>query len=175
MTLLHSIISITHCFVELPNGESTQFTHIGLVHLSTHLTLEHVLCVPSFSFNLLYVSKLTQRLPYCLLLLSQFCLLQDLTCLRTIGVGEVDNGLYLLQNSTSKTSSFPSSLTECLSTHKHINSVHSTATSSSPNMSTIWHFRLGHPSFNKLLHLKDVLSSFFGVCTDVCTVCPLEK
>ena len=60
-----------------------------------------------------------------------------------------------------KTSSFPSSLSECLSTHKHINSVHSTTTSSSPNMSTIWYFRLDHPTFNKLLHLKDVLSSFF--------------
>ena len=147
MTLLHSITSITHCFVELPNGESTQVTHISSVHLSTYLTLEHVLCVPSFSFNLLYVSKVTQRLPYCLLLFSQFCLLQDLTCWRTIGVGEVDNGLYLLQNSTSK-SSFPSFLSECLSTHKHINSIHSTTTSSSPNMSTIWHFRLDHPSFN---------------------------
>ena len=62
VTFLHSITSITHCFVELPNGESTQVTHIGSVHLSSHLTLEHVLCVPSFSFNLLYVSKLTQWL-----------------------------------------------------------------------------------------------------------------
>ena len=106
VTLLHSITSITHYFVELPNGESTQVTHVGSVHLSTHLTLEHVLCVPPFSFNMLYVSKLTQRLPYCLLLLSEFCLLQDLTCWRTIGVGEVDNGLYLLQNSTSRHQAF---------------------------------------------------------------------
>ena len=90
-------------------------------------------------------------------------------------MGEVDNGLYLLQNSTSKTSSFPSSLSECLSTHKHINSVHSTTTSSSPNMSTIWHFRLGHPSFNKLLHLKDVLSSFFGVCIGCLYCLPFGK
>lgn len=53
VTLLHSITSITHCFVELPNGESTQVTHIGSVHLSSHLTLEHVLCVPPLTCYML--------------------------------------------------------------------------------------------------------------------------
>ena len=42
-------------------------------------------------------------------------------------------------------------------------------------MSTIWHFRLGHLSFNKMLPLKSVLHSFFGVCTNVCIVCHLAK
>ena len=40
-------------------------------------------------------------------------------------------------------------------------------------MSTIWHFRLGHPSFNNML--PSVLHSFFGVCIDGCIVCPLAK
>lgn len=58
MTFLHSITSITHCFVELLNGESTQVTHIGSVHLSTHLTLEHVLRVPSFSLTCYMLASL---------------------------------------------------------------------------------------------------------------------
>lgn len=43
------------------------------------------------------------------------------------------------------------------------------------DMSTIWHFKLGRPSFNKMLPLKIVLHSFSSVCIDVCIVCPLAK
>ena len=42
-------------------------------------------------------------------------------------------------------------------------------------MSTIWDFRLGHPSFNKLLPLRDVLPSFSDKLSNVCTICPLAK
>ena len=46
--------------VQLPNGELAQVTHIGTVVLSSSLILKNVLCVPSFSFNLLSISSLTQ-------------------------------------------------------------------------------------------------------------------
>lgn len=42
-------------------------------------------------------------------------------------------------------------------------------------MSTIWHFRLGHPSLNKMLPLKSVLPSFSGECTETYTICRLAK
>ena len=67
VNLFTSITSSTKCVVELPNGESAQVTHVGLVRVSSNLVLENVLCVPSVSFNLLSISKLTQTLPYCLL------------------------------------------------------------------------------------------------------------
>ena len=47
------------CVVELPNGETTMVTHIGSICLSKTLILTNVLCVPSFSFNLLSVSQST--------------------------------------------------------------------------------------------------------------------
>ena len=50
-SLLTSVITLTQCVVELPNGESAQVTHIGTIKLSTTLILDRVLCVPSFSFN----------------------------------------------------------------------------------------------------------------------------
>ncbi|KAL4650764.1 hypothetical protein ACB092_01G111800, partial [Castanea dentata] len=103
ISLFQSYTTVSHCVVELPNGESAHVTHIGIVKLSNFLILEHVLCVPSFSFNLLFVSQLTQRLPLCLVFLSQYCFIQDLSCWKTIGVGEVHNGLYLLQKRTSRT------------------------------------------------------------------------
>ena len=42
-------------------------------------------------------------------------------------------------------------------------------------MSKLWHSRLGHPSFNNLLPIKDALPSFSQSCDDICTVCPLAK
>ena len=42
-------------------------------------------------------------------------------------------------------------------------------------MSILWHFRLGHSSFNKLSSLQDVLPSFSSKCNDICTICPLAK
>ena len=39
--------------VELPNGETTMVTHISSISLSATLTFHNILCVPSFSFNLL--------------------------------------------------------------------------------------------------------------------------
>ena len=46
---------------------------------------------------------------------------------------------------------------------------------SNKDMSILWHFRLGHPSFNKLSSLQDVLPLFSTKCNDICTICPLAK
>ena len=39
----------------------------------------------------------------------------------------------------------------------------------------VWHFRLGHPSINKLRSLQDTLCVDFNSCTDVCHIYPLAK
>ena len=64
--IVHSIRLLTHftvvnCMVELPNGETALVTHIGSICLSETLILTNVLCVPSFSFNFLFVSQLTMK------------------------------------------------------------------------------------------------------------------
>ena len=71
--LLTSITATMQSLVQLQNGESAQVTHIGIVTLSSLLTLTNVLCVPSFSFNLLFVSTLTFSQSYCLVFLSTYC------------------------------------------------------------------------------------------------------
>jgi hypothetical protein len=45
-------------YVKLPNGQLALITHIGTVRISQDLILHDVLCVPSFSFNLISVNKL---------------------------------------------------------------------------------------------------------------------
>ena len=58
--LLTLITAISHTMVQLPNGEAAIITHVGSIQLSSHITLTNVLCVPSFSFNLLSVSSITK-------------------------------------------------------------------------------------------------------------------
>ncbi|XP_057981102.1 uncharacterized protein LOC131166525 [Malania oleifera] len=85
--------------VTLPNGEAVAVTHIGTVRPTKDLILHNVLCVPSFSFNLISARKLAHTLKCCLIFLSKKCFIQDLLTWRTTGMGEVKNGLYhLLQN-----------------------------------------------------------------------------
>ena len=145
ISFFQTYTTVANCVVELPNGESAHVTHVGTVKLSNFLTLEHVLYVPSFSFNLLSVSQLTHSLPLCL--------------------------VYLLQKSNSRTAP---SLSNLASTNKNLKSALS-ASVSNKDMSILWHFRLGHLSFHKLSVLKDVLPSFSHKCTDICTICPLAK
>ena len=103
VSLLTFVTSIVQFCVYLPNGEEALVTHIGTVQISSTLTLTRVLCVPSFNFNLIFISKLTKSLYCCLLFLGNCCFIQDLTQWSTIGLGKECNGLYLLQDSTPHT------------------------------------------------------------------------
>ena len=82
MYFVHLLTDFTfvNCVVELPNGEIALVTHIGSICLSENLILTNVLCVPSFSFNLLLVSQLTKKMHCCLIFLSTSCFIQDLNC-----------------------------------------------------------------------------------------------
>ena len=73
-----SITSSVQNSIRLPNGDMVKVTHIGTVKVSATLTLEHVLCIPSFSFNLISISKLTQNPSCCCIFLSHHYFLQDL-------------------------------------------------------------------------------------------------
>ena len=78
---IHFFTSITSSIqnsIRLPNGDMVKVTHIGTVKVSATLTLEHVLCIPSFSFNLISISKLTQNPSCCCIFLSHHYFLQDL-------------------------------------------------------------------------------------------------
>ena len=117
VSLLSSITVVTNALVQLPNEKTASVTHIGTIVLSSSLTLNNVLCVPSFTFNLLSASTITNTQPCCLVFLSTFCFVQDLASWRTIGVGQQLDGLYLLQSgSLQHTSS--TTFTEFLANHK---------------------------------------------------------
>ena len=94
---LTTIISIVHTCVYLPNGEQALVTHVGTVQVSSTLTLTVVLCVHSFTFNLISISKLTKNICCCLIFLCDCCFIQDVAKWSTIGLGKAHNGLFLLK------------------------------------------------------------------------------
>ena len=144
ISCLTTVTSTIQATVELPNGNLVPVTYIGTVKLSYSLILTDVLCVPSFHFNLITVSKLVQSSLSCLIFLSTYCFIQAFTTWRMIGLGKIHNGLYILQTPvldfrSSQIASFPSF-------HFANNTV---ASVSNLTGLQLWHCRLGHPSFDK--------------------------
>jgi hypothetical protein len=139
-------------YVKLPNGQLALITHVGTVRISQELTLHDVLCVPSFSFNLISVSKLIQTLHCCLIFLGSYCFMQNLSPWKTIGVGEERSGLYhLLQVSGKHSPIVPNSV---VSFFNNVSNSAVSATSIKNVSDDIWHYRLGHVSSSRmhLLH-----------------------
>ena len=99
ITCFTSITATLNTYVNLPNGEVVSVTHISTVKISERLTLHNVLCVPSFSFNLISVSQLAKSMVCCLIFFGNLCFIQDLAHWSTLGLGRECNGLYLLEKS----------------------------------------------------------------------------
>ena len=85
ITYFTSITSTLNTYVNLPNGEIALVTHIGIVKITEKFVLYNVLCVPSFSFNLISVSELAKTISCCLIFLGNMCFIQDLALWSTIG------------------------------------------------------------------------------------------
>jgi hypothetical protein len=160
-----SITAIVSTSVHLPNGSIAAVTHIGTIKLSDNLTLTEVLCVPSFTFNLISASKLIKTLRCCLIFFAGYCFIQNLHHWRTIGVGKEEAGLfYLLQdNKVPASVSIPS-----FEQHVSFNSI------KKPSLD-VWHYRLGHPSISRIKLLHEHVSEISCNSESVCPICPLAK
>ena len=174
-----SITSSIQISVRLPNGDIVKVTHIGTVQVSASLLLENVLCIPSFSFNLISISKLTQNSSCCYIILSNFCFLQDLQHWKMIGFGKKQGGLYTLQCTSQVT--LPDSVSKALSllsSYFHGKSVNSCNLDSSDSVFRLWHYRLGHPSSQRLTLLNNIVPDIKS-CNNTkpfdCHICPLAK
>ena len=60
------------------------------------IPLTSVLSLPNFSFNLMFVSKLTRALKCYISFFPDFCLFQDLMTKQIIGRGRESGALYIL-------------------------------------------------------------------------------
>lgn len=64
--------------VILPNGNSTSIISTGSVQISASCTLQNVLLVPDFQFNLISISQFTKDQNCCVVFYPHFCVFQDL-------------------------------------------------------------------------------------------------
>lgn len=64
--------------VKLPNGSNAIAEFSGDVHLSDSIILTDVLYLPSFSFHLISVSRLTKGSSYCCVFSDKTCFIQDI-------------------------------------------------------------------------------------------------
>lgn len=101
-----SLVLSVNYDVTLPNGHTVSIAGTGSVRLSDHLTLENVLFVPEFHFNLVSVSALTHQHHYSVIFTSDIYVILDLTQAQMIGMGRQSGNLYIL-DSSNLFSSFP--------------------------------------------------------------------
>lgn len=113
--------------VQSASGSPHNVSHIGTVKINHKITLTNVLHIPSFKYNLLSVHHLTKNNHCAVIFFPTFCLLQDLTSKKMIGAGEERNDICYFKTE---------------------NPIALNATNESDH--TLWHQRLGHPSFSCL-------------------------
>lgn len=149
--------------VQLPNGSFLVAHFSGTVHFTDSFYLVDVLYLPEFQFNLISVTKLVDTLNCKLSFDSTMCLIQDTPALKMIGQARRFDGLYYLI-SPGMCTPHVASLTQA-----------SASCFSAISSSTLWHFRLGHPSYERLRLLGD--SFPFISCTQDhnCDTCHLAK
>ena len=100
-----------------------------------------------------------------------------------IGVGEVHDGLYLLQHSPSDTYAIPTLSQATPSFQSIFNFVfHSIFNKTLPYVinnvkipASVWYSRLRHPSDDKISVLKNVFPGITPISNEICEICPLAK
>lgn len=141
--------------MNLSNGSNVTVSLVGKYFLTKDIVLENVFYVPSFRFNLLSVSRITQsgKIGITFFLIKK-CSIQDLHNGATLGTGELVDGLYYFTGSSGHAySAFIGSFVN----------------------SSVWHKRLGHPSNTVLSTLKSALNLSDFDLSDSCDVCHKVK
>ena len=146
--------------VKLLNGHLVSATHSGEICLSTSIVLSNVLYIASFTFNLISISKLVSSTNCKLIFFSTSCILQDMNTQARIGIVEVRNGLYhLIPNHITKPS-VQTAITHPQCTITPID---------------LWHFRMGHPSFERLQYMQSSYPFLKHNKDFVCNTCYYAK
>lgn len=115
---------------------------MGTIRFTSQFAIKHVLYVPQFSLNLIYVSKLCLELSCIVIFINSKCLLQDPQSLKMIGSNDFIEGPYYLNLQNEKIPSRPG--------------ISVSHTITIPDKA-LWNFRLGHLSISRM----NLLQSYF--------------
>ena len=159
ISLFDSSIAVQNVRVTLPTGITVPIDRVGSVILSKDVKLLNVLFVPTFRYNLLSVSAFTDTLSLSMVFTPDACIIQEPSRGKMIGKGSRKGQLYQLD--------FDSFVAD-----KAFVAASRIPTS---NILSLWHSRLGHPSFSRLKGLQSVLDFDSSFDLTPCNVCPLAK
>lgn len=134
----------------------------GFVELSSTLTLDIILVVPSLPNNLLFVSQITLSLNCTVTFWPLFFIFQDILTRKTLGYGVKRGKLYYLE------------LTKNV-VHKFGWAFRRSRVEKAKEKIWLWHKRLGHISFDYFKTLRPSLFSDLGVLDFQCNICELAK
>ena len=81
--------------ITIPDGNKIKVEPKGTIYLRGLVTLENVLHVPGFQFNLISVSKLCYDVNCSISFVKNTCLLQDLSLNKQIMLGRPKKGFYI--------------------------------------------------------------------------------
>ncbi|KAL2932969.1 Retrovirus-related Pol polyprotein from transposon TNT 1-94 [Bienertia sinuspersici] len=156
--------------ISLPDGTVNIVKHMGSVHLSSGVFLDHVLYVPQFKHNLLSVGKLLDSNNLFAVFKPNSCYFQDLKTKEIKAAGTRQSGLYKF-SSVVPFHSVPSISFDA----DNVFRVNNTITSHvKPDLHVI-HARLGHPSFNTTKHMTVPFIGNKTNCDFSCEACVLGK
>jgi len=136
--------------MSLPNGQTVYATYSGLIRFSDKFYLSDALYMPHFQLNLIFVSKLTHQLKCTLTFTSTHSIIQDNLTQKRIGTVKATVDFYLVTTLPASNRSKP----HCFAPFINCNITDK----------TLWHYRLGHPSLERL-HVLSKQYSFIIVDT----------
>lgn len=117
-----------------------------------------MLVVPKFQCNLLSIPQLTHQSAIKIIFSAPKCIMQDPFLMMENEIGDLVDGLYKLQTKTIQS-----------------NSISAAHTSDFTKDSCLqWHWRLGHPSYSVLSHIKSLYVPSTAVQPN-CDICHYSK
>ncbi|KAL5777605.1 hypothetical protein ACOSP7_010531 [Xanthoceras sorbifolium] len=147
--------------IRIADGTLSSIAGKGLIKISENINLNSVLHVPKLACNLLSVSKLSKESNCRVIFFDSHCEFQDQISGKKIGSARMMDGLYYFDDG-------PYS-------NKKAQGMSSVSSSSVFEQIMIWHFRLGHPSFQYLRYLFPTLFKGLDCSTFHCEHCILSK
>lgn len=121
-----------HTTVVLPDNTRITVHFAGTGTLFGELTLQRVLYVPQFQYNLLSIGALTTDTHFIVHFHTNACDIQERSILRTIGKGKIYDGLYILEANGDS---------DC-----YVRDTTVYTTTAQKNTITLWHSRLDRKS-----------------------------
>ena len=176
--LFFSIHNISFVLVFLPNESQLSVNQSGIVQISPLLTLTGVLYVPSFHVNLIFVSKLTTNHNCLTIFQPSISFIIQTQPLRVIGTAERSHNLYQLRTSSihqvSQTKIETSRLDNKSSCLRN-KSANINKSCVDIDNAKLWHFRMGHLSYDRLKILSSYYSNIFIGSVHPCDTCHFAK